>query len=108
MLLMPDVLQLALAFLCSAYGMASLALAMKGHWQQVRDSEGPSASAALTLRSLGSLALLLSLWLYLQVDHVSMASLAWVMSLAASALIVALTLTWRPRWLGWVALWQRG
>jgi hypothetical protein len=104
---MPDALPLALAFLCNTYGMALFALAMKVHWQQVRDHEGPSASAALTMRGLGISAVVLSLWLCLQVDHVSMAALVWVMSLAASALIVAMTLTWRPRWLGWVALWQR-
>ena len=104
---MPDALQLALAFLCSTYGMSLLALAMKVHWQQARGDEGPSAASALTLRGVGASALLLSLWLCLQVDHVSMASLVWVMSLAASAVTVALTLTWRPRWLGWVALWRR-
>jgi hypothetical protein len=104
----PDALQLALAFLCSICGMSLLALAMKVHWQQVHDNEGPSASAAVTLRSLGVSALALSLWLCLRVDHVSMASLVWVMSLAASALIVALTLTWRPRWLAWPAPWRRG
>jgi hypothetical protein len=101
---MPDVLQLALAFLCSTCGMALLALAMRVHWQQVRDDEGPSASAALVLRSLGAFAVALSLWVCLQVDHGSMAALVWVMSLAASASIVAFTLTWRPGWLGWLAL----
>lgn len=102
---MPDALQLAIAFLCSTWGMALLALAMKAHWQQVHDDEGPSASAAVMLRSLGVSALALSLWLCLQVDHVSMAALVWIMSIAASALIIALTLTWRPGWLGW--LWRR-
>jgi hypothetical protein len=31
-----------------------------------------------------------------------MAVLVWVMSLAASALLVALTLAWQPRWLAWL------
>jgi Protein of unknown function (DUF3325) len=32
-----------------------------------------------------------------------MAALVWVMFLAASALLVAFTLAWRPRWLAWLA-----
>jgi hypothetical protein len=43
--------------------------------------------------------------LCLNADHVSMASLVWVMSLAASAMVVAFTLTWRPRALAWLVAW---
>ncbi|HEY0917036.1 MAG TPA: DUF3325 domain-containing protein [Solimonas sp.] len=101
---MRDVLMLAAALVSSAGGMAWLALAMKGHWQQVCGGAGPSRAAVLALRTLGALALTASLWLCLAVDHPSMAVLVWVMSLAAAALAVAFTLTWRPRWLRWWAL----
>jgi hypothetical protein len=93
--------------MCSICGMAWLALAMKGHWEQVRSEPAPSGAALVALRSLGALALALSLWLYLQVDHGSMASLVWFMSLAASALTVAFTLSWRPQWLAWLLPWGR-
>jgi hypothetical protein len=79
--------------------MAWLALAMKPHWAQV--SETPyDPAVARKLRVLGSTALLLSLGACLVVDHASMASLVWTMTLSASALVVAIILAYRPRWLG--------
>jgi hypothetical protein len=105
---MRDLLQLALALVSSTCGMAWLALAMKVHWQQVRGSVLLSNTGITVLRILGAVAIALSLWLYLGVDHGSMASLVWVMSLAASALIVALTLTWAPRRLAPLSMWVRG
>jgi hypothetical protein len=36
-----------------------------------------------------------------------MAALVWVMGLAAAALAVAFTLTWRPRWLMVLMPWVR-
>lgn len=104
---MPDELRLVIALLLSICGMAWLALAMKVHWQQVRAGAAPSVVNIVTLRCLGAVALSLSLWICLQVDHASMASLVWVMSLAASALFVAFILTWRPRYLAWLLLWVR-
>jgi hypothetical protein len=104
---MPDALRLAIALICSVCGMAWLALAMKVHWQQVQKGAEPSARTAITLRCLGALALALSLGLCLAVDHGSMASLVWVMSLAAAALMVTFILSWRPRLLAWLVPWAR-
>lgn len=104
---MRDAWQLLFAFLCSTCGMALLALAMKTHWQQVRPDAGPSVATANILRGAGAMTLALSLGLCLQVDHPSMASLVWVMSLAASALTVAFTLTWRPHALRFLLRWVR-
>ena len=59
------------------------------------------------LRLLGTVGLGASLALCLAVDHASMAALVWVMGLAASALAVAFTLTWRPRWLAALMPWVR-
>ncbi len=95
---MPDALILSFAALASLAGMAWLALAMDVHWGQVRHHAQPRG-AARRLRALGVLALAGSLALCLRVDHASMASLVWVMTLAGSALAVALTLTWQPAWL---------
>ncbi len=101
-------LLLTLAMLCSAGGLAWLALAMEVHWQQAR---GAHASAARTtvvgLRLLGAVELFASLLICLHADHPSMAVLVWVMSLAAGAVGVALLLAWRPHWLAWLVAWAR-
>jgi len=103
---MADALRLAAAILCSTCGMAWLALAMKPHWDRVRGPELRPHGTARSLRALGAGALAGSLLLCLSVDHVSMASLVWVLLLSASALGVAFTLAFRPRWLGWSVGWM--
>jgi len=95
------------ALIVCVAGMACLALAMEGHWAQVRSGHPLSAAGVWRLRGLGALGLGVSLLLCLAVDHASMAVLVWVMTLGASALTVALTLTWRPSWLG-VLAWVGG
>ena len=86
-------------------GMAWLALPMEVHWGQVMHR--PAAQAPRTrqlLRGLGALALLLSLLACLMADRPSMAALVWIMLMAGSAVAVALTLSWRPRWLRALAI----
>lgn len=85
------------AVISNAVGLAWLALAMDTHWQQVRGPQRPTLGAARILRTLGALALLLSLVLCFKADHASMAPLVWVMALAAGALAIAFVLAWRPR-----------
>ncbi len=100
---MPDALLLIGALAACIAGFGWLALAMEGHW---RDAVGPvpaSRGTVIALRIGGAAALVASLWLCLRVDHASMASLVWIMALAAAALVVAFTLSWRPRWLGLLA-----
>jgi ABC-type nickel/cobalt efflux system permease component RcnA len=70
---------------------------MENHWVQVRGTRLPARGVVVTLHTLGSVALLGSLLPCLRTDHASMAALVWVMALAAAALIVAFTLSWRPR-----------
>jgi hypothetical protein len=95
---MLDGLLLLCAFFATLIGMGWLALTLNTHWRQVC-SGTPSANTVIAMRSLGSSALLISLLLCLSVDHASMASLVWVMLLAAAAMSIALTLSWRPQWL---------
>ncbi|QAZ40562.1 DUF3325 domain-containing protein [Methylibium sp. Pch-M] len=104
---MLDVLLRALALLCCTAGFAWLALSMERHWEQVRGAQPLPRRTVIGLRVLGGAALLGSLLLCLRVDHASMASLVWVMSLAASALVVAFTLTWRPRWMTPLLPWMQ-
>jgi hypothetical protein len=98
-------LLLAAALLCSALGLAWLALAMEVHWAQVREAPPAPAGVRRALRVLGAAALAASLALCLRADHPSMAVLVWVMSLAAGALLVAQALAWRPRWLAPLVAW---
>lgn len=96
-------LWLLLAYAGCVAGFGWLALAMDGHWQQVRGGQPPAAPRLL--RGLGVVALLLSLLACLRADHATMAALVWVMTLAAAALTVTFTLSWRPRLLLPLAFW---
>ena len=62
---------------------------------------------ALKALATGTAALAASLGICFRVDHASMAPLVWTMTLTASAMFVAFTLAWRPRWLGWLGVWVR-
>jgi hypothetical protein len=103
----PDALKLVGALASSTAGMAWLALAMETHWRQVRGATLPGRGTVLALRVLGGAALALSLYLCARTDHISMASLVWVMALAPAALLVAFTLAWRPRLLAPLVAWAR-
>lgn len=102
---MPEAAMLFAAVACNVAGFAWLAMAMDVHWQQVREAQRLSDGMIVLLRVLGVCALVLSLLLCLLADHVTMAPLVWVMSLAAAALIVAFTLAWRPRLLLPFVIW---
>lgn len=95
---MHEAMLLAAALTLNVAGMTWVALAMDVHWAQVRN-DALSRAAVWRLRVMGALGMLAALVLCLWVDHASMAALVWVMALAASALVVAFTLTWRPHWL---------
>lgn len=99
-------LLLVAALATCVIGFGWLALAMDAHWAQVRGAQSPPAPATQRkLRVLGAAALFGSLLLCLRADHASMAALVWIMALAAGALAVAFTLTWRPRLLAPLVAW---
>lgn len=102
---MPESLLIAVAAATNLLGLSWLALAMDVHWEQVRGATQPSLGSVRLLRVLGVLALALSLALCLAVDHGSMASLVWFMTLAAAALLITFTLSWRPRLLAPLVAW---
>ncbi len=97
---------LSSALLASLAGMGWLALSMQVHSQQVW-GRALSSVTVRAMRWMGGCALLAALVLCLTVDHASMASLVWVMSLAGAALVIAFTLTWQPRVLRVLAPWVR-
>lgn len=104
---MHDGFILLAALVCSGLGLAWLALAMDVHWQQVFGPRPQSRRTVVILRGLAVLALAGSLALCLRADRASIAALVWPMSLAAAALVVIFTLSWRPRCLAPLAGWTR-
>ncbi len=94
------------AAVAALLGFAWLALAMKAHWRQVQNQEGPGDLARYLLRTLGAVALLTSGVLCFAANRPSMAILVWIMLLAAAAPLVAFILSWRPATLRW--LWPAG
>jgi hypothetical protein len=97
---MPDALLFVLAVVVNIAGLGWLALAMDVHWEQAVSPVPASSGTIKLLRVMGVAGLVASLLLCLSVDHASMASLVWFMTLAGAALAIAFTLTWRPHWLG--------
>lgn len=102
---MHNAMLLVAAFATTVAGMGWLALSLDSHWRQVRGEQMASANTVRLLRVLGAVALGVSLMLCLRADHASMAVLVWVMALAAAALLVAFTLTWRPQVLTPLVAW---
>jgi hypothetical protein len=102
---MPESLLLVAALLCNVLGLAWLAMTLGAHWHQVRGSQSLSIATKLRLRVLGGVALFASLQLCLLADHPSMAALVWIMALAASAMLVAFTFTWRPQMFAPLVAW---
>jgi hypothetical protein len=87
------------AQLFSTVGMGWLALSLDAHWTQVFGPRPRRTATNGLLRALAAAALANSLIACFWSDHPSMAPLVWIMSLAASALGLAMLLAWRPRWL---------
>ncbi len=94
---MVEAVLLLAAFGCAVSGMAFCALAMQVHWKQVGSQSSLSPRAVRRLRVRAAVALTGSLALCLAADHVSMAALVWVMMMSSSAVLLALTLAYRPR-----------
>ena len=83
--------------LTAAYlGFALLALAQARPWQRVGQAAPPTGIRRLALRTLGGLALVLSLVLCLVRDGPSFGALLWATMISLAAIAVAFTLTWRP------------
>lgn len=77
-------------------GFALLALTQARPWQRVSQAAPLTGIRRLALRTLGGLALLLSLVLCLVRDGPSFGALLWATAISIGAAAVAFTLTWRP------------
>jgi len=105
---MPELTHAAALLLASMLagfvGMAWLALAMPAHAQQVWGRALDLGHIRL-MRAAGALGVASSLALCLKADHATMAVLVWLMTLSASAVLVAMLLSSRPRLLRMLAPW---
>jgi hypothetical protein len=104
---MVSALLLLLASVVTTLGMAWFALAKEPHWMQVRGHEPLTQPMKSTLRGLGATAIGASFFICMFADHPTMAVLVWIMLVAASALLVAFTLTWRASWLTFSIEWLK-
>jgi hypothetical protein len=98
-------LLLAAALLSGVAGFGWLALAMEGHWEQVRGPVPFASQTARRLRWLGATGLAASLACSLAADHPTMAALVWLMALALGAMVTAFALAWRPQLLRVLVAW---
>lgn len=98
---------LSLAAVSALVGFAWLAQAMAIHWRQVHGSEDRGRGERILLRVAGAAALAVSALLCLRADRPSIAVLVWLMLLAGTAPLIALTLAWRPRWLQVLWPWRQ-
>jgi Mg2+/Co2+ transporter CorB len=91
------------ACLLNLMGFALLALSQERHLERVLDqnheANRPVALVYQAQRAIGFIAIGLSLPSCIVSQGASFGSLMWVVLMGAAAMAVALTLTWRPRWL---------
>lgn len=108
---MAETYWLCIAALAALVGMGWLALSLGAHWRQVMTAipAEPATPPSASLRLMGAGSLAIALVFCLFADHGSMAVLVWFMFLAASAVSIAMMLTWQCQWLRLLALpWSIG
>ena len=90
---------LLLVLLAAAYvGFALLALSQRRHWTRAIGEGEPSPEQARRLRILGYALLAIAFVLAVLRDGASFGIVLWATAISIAAIAVALTLTWRPRW----------
>jgi len=99
---------LAGSLVCCVLGCSWFALAKDVHWREAIGATGLSRGTQIRLRTLGAIALLVSLTMCLSVDHASIAALVWIMMVAAAAMLVAFALSWKAHWFAALVPWTPG
>jgi len=90
-------------FMAAWLGFALLALSQQRHFFHVHKENVPAALVLSGQRAIGFIAIGVSLVCCIAGQGASFGALLWVLSLSAAAMAIALTLTWRPYWLCWLA-----
>lgn len=88
-----------IAMLLNLLGFALLALGQERYGEQVYGKDRPVAPVTYAQLAIGFITVSLSLLACLANEGISFGCLLWVLSMGASAMVVALTLSWRPQWL---------
>lgn len=88
-----------IACLLNLLGFAWLALAQERYQDPVYGHSCSIARVAIARRAIGSIAIGMSLPACMVSQGASFGCLLWPLSMGAAAMAVALTLSWRPRWL---------
>lgn len=83
---------------------ALMACAMRRHRNDIAGSDQPCLPIARQwwLRAAGGALLLLALYLAILREGSTFGALLWALLISLAAILVALTLTWRPGWLAWL------
>jgi hypothetical protein len=89
------------AALACYLALALLALSQEDHWS--RAGMPPTTKLARHWRYLASIVLVLAGLLCVAGHGAGFGLILWVMLLGATIMAVALTLSWRPQWLGGIA-----
>jgi heme A synthase len=94
-----DLLLTLAAFTLALWGFALLALSQERHVERVFGHHARPAPGLRAQRATGFTAIGLGLPVCLAAEGAGFGSLLWVVLVCAAAMGIALTLTWRPRWL---------
>lgn len=101
---MPELLASTLAFLACYVAFALFALSQPAHLKAVDPLATTQGRPQKIRNKLIAASLLASaLLILLQVQGSAFGSLLWMLLLSASAACLALTLSWKPRWLRFLA-----
>lgn len=98
---MPEALLTLAAAMAIYLALALLALSQEDHWS--RAGMPPSTRLARRWRYLAGVVLILAGVLCVASHGAGFGLILWVMLIGAGIVAVALTLSWRPRWLGGLA-----
>lgn len=96
---MRDLLLTLAAFALAQWGFALLALSQERHVERVFGHHARPACRPRVQRATGFTAIGLGLPVCMVAEGASFGSLLWAVLISAAAMSIALTLTWRPRWL---------
>lgn len=83
---------------------ALMACAMDRHRDSIAGRRQPCLPAARQwqLRATGGVLLLFALWVAVFGEGAAFGTLLWVLLTSTAAILVVLTLTWKPCWLAWL------
>ncbi len=95
-----------IALLLNLLGFALLALGQPRHRERIYGANGPVALVHPAQSATGFIAICLSLCASIASQGPSFGCLLWALGMSASAIAVALTLTWRPQWLRGLGITQ--